>query len=239
MIFQDPYTSQNSRFTVFKWVQEPLIIHSLGDAEWCRSRVMKTLEEAGLKPTSQYVDAYPHELSGGQRQRLAIARALGLAAIVLARPNPAPLTAGLIIAALGEALRIWAAGHLIKGGELTRSGPYSWTRNPLYLGSALMGLGFCIAAGRWELGVLLGVLLLGVYRPVILTEAQKLVERFPEAYKEYAETVPLFIPRPWRRGSWGRDRRFSWERVWANKEYKTAAGWLSVAVILWIKMKWS
>jgi hypothetical protein len=101
-----------------------------------------------------------------------------------------------------------------------------------------MGLGFCIAAGRWELGVMLGALLLGIYRPVIRTEAQNLEEQFPEAYEEYAQTVPLFIPRPWRRGSWGRDRRFSWKRVWANREYKTAAGWLAVVVLLWAKMKW-
>ena len=76
MIFQDPYTSQNSRFTVYKWILEPLIIHEMGDPEWRRAQVIKTLEEAGLKPASQYMDAFPHELSGGQRQRLTIARAL-------------------------------------------------------------------------------------------------------------------------------------------------------------------
>ena len=173
------------------------------------------------------------------RLRVPLTWALGLAAIGLAQPTPGLLIVGLIIAGLGQALRIWAAGHLIKGGEVTRSGPYSWTRNPLYLGSSLVGLGFCLAAGRWELGALLGVLLLGVYRPVIGTEARKLSERFPEAYEEYARTVPLFIPRPWQKGSWSRDRLFSWERVWANKEYKTAAGWLAVVIILWVKMKWA
>jgi protein-S-isoprenylcysteine O-methyltransferase Ste14 len=99
-----------------------------------------------------------------------------------------------------------------------------------------MGLGFCIAAGRWELGVLLGVLLVGVYWPVIQTEAERLGGSFPDTYAEYAMIVPLFTPRPWRRGPWARDRRFSWERVWANKEYKTAAGWLVVVLLLWIKV---
>jgi protein-S-isoprenylcysteine O-methyltransferase Ste14 len=172
------------------------------------------------------------------RLRVPLTWALGLAAIVLARPTAELFSLGLIIAALGEALRIWAAGHLVKGGEVTRSGPYSWTRNPLYLGSSLMGLGFCIAAGRWELGALLGILLFGVYRPVILTEAEKLAERFPEDYAAYAKTVPLFFPVPWRRGPGGRDRGFSWERVWANREYKAAAGWLAVVLLLWSKMQW-
>jgi protein-S-isoprenylcysteine O-methyltransferase Ste14 len=148
------------------------------------------------------------------------------------------LVVGVIVAALGEALRVWAAGHLIKGGEVTQSGPYAWTRNPLYLGSSLMGLGFSVAAGRWELFVFLIALLLAVYRPVIKTEAEKLAERFPETYERYATAVPLFLPRPWLRESWGQNRRFSWERVWANKEYKTVAGWLSVVVLLWIKLKW-
>jgi peptide/nickel transport system ATP-binding protein len=78
MIFQDPYTSQNSRFSVFKWVLEPLIIHGIGNSESRMDKVIETLEVAGLNPASHYLDAYPHELSGGQRQRLAIARALVL-----------------------------------------------------------------------------------------------------------------------------------------------------------------
>jgi peptide/nickel transport system ATP-binding protein len=78
MVFQDPYTSQNSRFTIFKWVEEPLIIHALGDSQWRKNRVIETLEKVGLKPATQYLQSFPHELSGGQRQRLAIARALAL-----------------------------------------------------------------------------------------------------------------------------------------------------------------
>lgn len=78
VIFQDPFESMNDRFTVRKWVREPLIIHDVGDGDEREKRVLESLEQAGLTPVEQYIDRYPHELSGGQRQRVAIARALVL-----------------------------------------------------------------------------------------------------------------------------------------------------------------
>jgi peptide/nickel transport system ATP-binding protein len=78
VIFQDPFESMNDRFTVRKWVREPLVIHDIGDEEERENRVYEALEQAGLTPVEQYLSRYPHELSGGQRQRVAIARALVL-----------------------------------------------------------------------------------------------------------------------------------------------------------------
>jgi peptide/nickel transport system ATP-binding protein len=78
VIFQDPFESMNDRFTVRKWVREPLVIHDVGDGNEQESRVYEALEQAGLAPVDQFIDRYPHELSGGQRQRVAIARALVL-----------------------------------------------------------------------------------------------------------------------------------------------------------------
>jgi len=170
------------------------------------------------------------------RLRVPLSWALGLAALLLARPTPILFGSGLAVAFLGELLRTWAAGHLVKGSGLTRSGPYSWTRNPLYLGNTMIGLGFSVATGRWELCLALVVLLAGVYIPVIFTEARHLAKESPEIYMEYARIVPLFIPKPWNRAPWGSERRFSWERMRVNREHVTWAGWLAGALLLWWKM---
>lgn len=78
VIFQDPYESINDRFTVERWIREPLVIHDIGSREEQENLVCESLEQSGLNPPEEYLDRYPHELSGGQRQRLSIARALVL-----------------------------------------------------------------------------------------------------------------------------------------------------------------
>ncbi len=174
--------------------------------------------------------------SGLVRWRVPLSWALGLLALILARPIPVSYAIGLGIAAVGEALRIWSAGHLVKGTGVTRSGPYAWTRNPLYLGSAIMGVGFCVAARSWVLLVLFAGLLLGVILPVIRTEARKLAELHPQVYSEYAKAVPLCLPGIGPRREWLHERDFDWTRVKVNREHRAVLGWFGAALILGVKM---
>lgn len=103
VIFQDPFESMNDRFTVRKWVREPLVIHGIGDDDERRRRVQDALESAGLTPVEQYIDRYPHELSGGQRQRVAIARALVLEPSFIVADEP---TSMLDVSVRASVLRV-------------------------------------------------------------------------------------------------------------------------------------
>src|SRR5437879_9798704 len=113
----------------------------------------------------------------------------------LSRPRPLTLAIGGAIALPGLALRAWATGHLRKNDALATTGPYAYTRNPLYLGSFVIGLGFTIAAGRLILGLLFALLFLGIYVPVMRVETKTLDELFGKDYQDYAAAVPLFLPR--------------------------------------------
>lgn len=168
------------------------------------------------------------------RARVPLSWALGLVALYLARPTPVFYVTGLSVAAVGEASRLWAAGHLIKWKGLTRTGPYAWTRNPLYLGSILVGIGFAVATARWEVGVLLALFLAAVYLPVIRTEAARLAEEYGTEYADYARAVPVLLPRPPHTRS--EAGFFSWKRVLENREHVSLLGWLAGAFLLWLKM---
>lgn len=169
------------------------------------------------------------------RLRVPLGWALGVAALVFARPTPALLALGAALAFAGEALRLWASGHLEKNRKLTTTGPYAWTRNPLYLGSLVVGVGFSVAAGRVALVVLLVILFGAVYIPVMKREALRLRESFGADYTLYASRVPLFLPRPP-----GDSERisavFAWDRVLENREHVTVLGLLAVVSVLGVKL---
>ena len=115
--------------------------------------------------------------------------------LLLSKPRPLTLVLGGTIALPGLFLRAWATGHLRKNDALAVTGPYAYTRNPLYLGSFLIGVGFTIASGRIVLGFIFAALFLGIYVPVMRVESATLAKLFGESYERYLKAVPLFLPR--------------------------------------------
>src|SRR5271166_1900153 len=112
----------------------------------------------------------------------------------LARPSWRSLALGAIGVVPGLLIRALASGHVRKNEALATSGPYAYTRNPLYLGSLLIGLGFAVAARSWWVGVALVVMFFAIYLPVIRDEEAFLRRTFPE-FEEYARRVPRMLPR--------------------------------------------
>lgn len=171
-----------------------------------------------------------------QRWRVPLGFLCGAFFLVLARPNRMSLTIGGPVALLGLGLRAWATGHIRKNSALATTGPYAYTRNPLYLGSVLLGLGFTIASAKWWLGLLFAALFLGIYLPVMRVEATTLGELFAEDYKAYARRVPLFFPRfiPFRDAA-KRDVRFDVSLYMQYREYQAAIGFVIAWSLLALK----
>src|ERR1700684_4053404 len=112
----------------------------------------------------------------------------------LARPTWHSIGLGAIVIVPGLLVRALASGHVRKNEALATSGPYAYTRNPLYLGSLLIGIGFAVAARSWWVGFLLLVMFFAIYLPVIRDEEKFLRQKFPE-FDEYARQVPRILPR--------------------------------------------
>ena len=171
------------------------------------------------------------DLAGRRRRLFLIARArvpagflVGAAAFWLARPTWGSLGAGALLAAAGEALRVWAAGHLRKGAEVTRSGPYRHLRHPLYCGSGIIGVGFAVAArDPAAAGLVLGYLGISLAAAVRLEEAT-LREVFGPEFERYAAGAAA-----------ASDRRFSLARMVANGERQALAGFAAALGLLALK----
>jgi len=155
--------------------------------------------------------------------------------LVFARPRPITLLAGVVVSVLGLLLRAWAAGHIRKNSALATSGPYAYSRNPLYLGNFLLGLGFTIGSGWWPLGILFGVLFLGIYLPVMRVESETLAQLFGESYQRYARGVPLFLPRVTPYMSGEGKTEFDRSLYMRYREYRAALGLLAAWGLLAFK----
>lgn len=169
-----------------------------------------------------------------QRIRVPLGFVFAVLFIVFAAPKPLLMAIGISIALLGLLLRAWSAGHIRKNKEITTSGPYSRTRNPLYLGSFLMGVGFTVASGVWWLALIFAVLYLGIYLPVMRIEARELTQSFGDEYRKYAESVPLFFPRLTAFGD--SDRGFDKDLYLKYREYQAAIGFVVVTFLLVLKI---
>jgi protein-S-isoprenylcysteine O-methyltransferase Ste14 len=145
------------------------------------------------------------------------------AAIVvwLATPTPLSLMIGAAIAVIGESIRIWAAGHLEKSKEVTQSGPYRYTRHPLYLGSSLIGIGIATASNSLIAGAIVIAYLALTLTAAMRSEEAHLREKFGDAYDAYAEKRAPKVA-----------RSFSWRRAINNREHHTIAGLVSGLLLL-------
>jgi protein-S-isoprenylcysteine O-methyltransferase Ste14 len=168
------------------------------------------------------------------RLRVPAGFAMVAAFAILSRPTPESLATGLPLSLCGLALRAWAAGHLAKNRRLATSGPYSFTRNPLYLGTLIAAMGFAAAGDSVLLAILFLALFAFVYLPAIELEEQHL-SGILIGYTAYAARVPLLLPR-WPNGL-GYDR-FSFDLYKTNREYQALAGWLAGAAWLVIRAIW-
>lgn len=151
----------------------------------------------------------------------------------LARPTWRSIALGAIVIVPGLLIRGLASGHVRKNEALAVSGPYAHTRNPLYFGSLLIGIGFAVASRSWWVGVALIAMFFAIYLPVIRDEETFLRQKFPE-FEEYARQVPRMFPKLSRDEQ--NSGKFSLQLYLKHKEYNAAIGSAFLAGALVIKM---
>jgi protein-S-isoprenylcysteine O-methyltransferase Ste14 len=155
---------------------------------------------------------------------------IGALVLALSRPTPRSLLLGLPLALAGEAVRLWASGHIEKTKRLATGGPYAHSRNPLYAGSLLMALGVAVAGASPWVVLAVAVYFLAFYPSVMREEARFLAAKFADEHAAWAAAVPLFWPRL--RPGGPRQSRFDWQRVSRNREWRTALALPLVAAVL-------
>jgi hypothetical protein len=158
------------------------------------------------------------------RRRVPLGFAFGALVIFLARPTARSLVIGGVVALVGEAFRIWAAGHLEKGLEVTRSGPYRFTTHPLYIGSAIIAVGVALAAARLSVSTILFCYFAATTLAAIRHEEEGMRARFGDQYDAYLDSRVQPTDRP-----------FSLGRAIRNKEHHSLAGLAIVAAIFALK----
>ena len=172
------------------------------------------------------------------RWRVRVGYPVAIACLVLARPSPVTLACGAALALLGLAVRAAAAGHLCKHQSLASTGPYAWTRNPLYFGSMVLAAGLLAAIASWIAAALAAIYLAVFYPGVIRREEEELRAEYGAAFDEYAARVPRFWPRPPGQRAPDTGATFSGSQYRRNREYQALIGTFVAFVVLAAIMLW-
>src|SRR5208337_1208401 len=188
------------------------------------------VSQSGSQPSETTGDTWSRV---ARRIRVPLGFAFTVVYLWLARPTRTSLVAGALVLLPGLALRGLASGHVQKDKQLTTSGPYAYTRNPLYLGSLMLAAGFAIAARSWWVVAVMLLMFAVIYIPVIAGEERYLRHAFP-GYDNYARHVPRMLPRLTRYGN--QQSAYSSARYWKHREYEDSIGCLVVLVILVAKL---
>jgi protein-S-isoprenylcysteine O-methyltransferase Ste14 len=162
------------------------------------------------------------------RLRVTLGFVFGAAVLTIAQPTARSLALGLGIAAIGEAIRIWAAGHLNKSREVTSSGPYRFVAHPLYVGSTIMAAGLAIACASVPVAVLIALYIGTTMTAAIKSEEAFLRRTFGDQYDLYKRGVA-------ERRRTGVRRRFSLQQAVANREHRALLGFAVAALLLVLK----
>ena len=167
------------------------------------------------------------------RYRVRLGYPLAVAVLWFARPTPRSILYGALAGLAGLLLRASAAGYLHKQQVLTTAGPYAYTRNPLYLGSALLALGAGIATHSLFSAVILAAYFALFYSVVMRREENELRRHHGAAFEQYATAVPLFFPRltPARLTDGG-SGSFSFAQYKKNHEWQAGVGFLLLLAVL-------
>lgn len=171
-------------------------------------------------------------IAGLARLRVALGFVFGALVLILAHPSRSSTAVGMAVAACGEAIRIWAAGHLQKSREVTVSGPYRWSAHPLYVGSSVMGLGLAIACASVPVAALIAVYLATTLTAAISSEEAFLRRTFGEQYDLYRRGVAA-------KRAAGSRRRFSLAQAMANREYRAVIGLAIAMLLLFLKARYT
>ncbi len=167
------------------------------------------------------------------RWRVRLGYPLAIAVLYFSRPTPRSILLGALAGVIGLCVRAHAAGYLHKQEVLTVAGPYAYTRNPLYLGSALLALGVGIATRSWISGLILIAYFASFYSVVMFREANELHLRHGASFEEYARAVPLFIPRLTAAKLFGDSAgSFSIAQYRKNHEWQATVGFLFLLFVL-------